>query len=48
MRGVLVGLNILEKINWEELARSDEPPEQEVETGFYFGGLDVLPQGDQN
>jgi hypothetical protein len=43
-----VELNILEKINWEELARSDEFPAQEVEIVFHPEGQGTLARGDRN
>jgi len=43
-----VGLNIPVKIKCMGLDRSDEFPGQEVETGFYPGGQDILAQEDRN
>jgi len=43
-----VELNIFVKIKWIGLERNDEFPGQEVETGFYPGGQDILAQGDRN
>jgi hypothetical protein len=43
-----LGLNIPVKIKWMEFGRSDESPGQEVETGFYLKGQDILARGDRN
>jgi hypothetical protein len=43
-----VELNIFAKIKWMEFGRSDESPGQEVETGFYLKGQDILVRGDRN
>jgi hypothetical protein len=43
-----VELYIPAKIKWMEFGRSDESPGQEVETGFYLKGQDILARGDRN
>jgi hypothetical protein len=48
MTGGLVELNIFAKIKWMEFGRSDESPGQEMETGFYLKGQDILARGDRN
>jgi hypothetical protein len=48
MTGGLVELYIPAKIKWMEFGRSDESPGQEVETGFYLKGQDILARGDRN
>jgi hypothetical protein len=48
MRGDRVGSNIPAKIKWMELESRDEFPGQDVETGFYLAGQDILARGDRN
>jgi hypothetical protein len=43
-----VELYIPAKIKWMEFGRSDESPGQEVETGFYLKGQEILLLGDRN
>jgi hypothetical protein len=43
-----VELNIPERLRLRGFGRRDEFPGQEVETGFYPGGQDILAQGYRN